>query len=326
MDFELSDPKTLRSPIRRFSINIKIRRYISHLSGHSCSFPGCNENLTLNGASFIGHVAQIESSNPFSPRYNSSLDEDALPDPDNYLLLCPNHHAIIDRQPEVYSPQWLKKARDQHLKIIALVTSSPSAEEVKLDDSVQLSITEALDVWRKNRANASEEFWQRLLERCPTVLAQSFPTSTIKLGSKCYVGGKSVNNSGGNIIDFLYTNKTTGNVILIEIKTPKTRLLGKHYRTNAFAISEDLTGSITQILNYKEQITMEYHSLVRDSVTPFSTFNPKCILVVGDIEAELTTSTKIKSFELFRNTLKDVDIISYDELFQKAQDVLEIMS
>jgi hypothetical protein len=73
--------------------------------------------------------------------------------------------------------------------------------EVKLDEQVEISLEEAIGVCKLNRENSSEEFWQNLLQKSPAVLAQIFPQSMFQLGNKCYVGGKSISNSGGNLVD-----------------------------------------------------------------------------------------------------------------------------
>ena len=58
------------------------------------------------------------------------------------------------------------------------------------------------------------------------------------LNSKCYVGGKAVNNQGGNVVDFLI--QRNGDVTRIEIKTPMTDLLGGEYRKGVYPPSRDL--------------------------------------------------------------------------------------
>lgn len=121
-----------------------------------------------------------------------------------------------------------KKAREDHLsKVSEALSASNFVDEIKLDEQVEVSLEEAIGVWKVNRENSSEEFWQTLLQKCPAVLSQIFPQSMFQLGNKCYVGGKSITNSGGNLVDFIYASRLTGNIALVEIKTPKTKLLGK---------------------------------------------------------------------------------------------------
>lgn len=325
MEFEMA-PKTIEIKSRRV-LTARVKRLVATLSGFRCSFPDCDQNLMLNGSSFIGEISSIEAIHPHGPRHNPSKYGDELLEIENYLLLCPNHHAIIDRQPEVYSTEWLKKAREDHLvRVSEILSASKDVVEVKLDEQVEISLEEAIGVWKLNRENSSEEFWQNLLQKCPAVLAQIFPQSMFQLGNKCYVGGKSISNSGGNLVDFIYASRLTGNVALVEIKTPKTKLLGKRYRSNAYSISEELSGSFVQVLNYKDQLMKEYYKLSEGSQGgSFSAFNPKCLIVIGTLESELKDGNQYKSFELFRNSMTNVEIVTYDELFQKAQDILDMV-
>ncbi|MCS0455063.1 DUF4263 domain-containing protein [Vibrio diabolicus] len=295
----------------------KVKKQLMALSGNKCAFPGCGENLITENGNTIGQIASIESMSPGAPRFNPSKTTNELLDADNYILLCPTHHYLIDKEPEKYSIDWLRAAREQHLKNITKILSNPESDKVTTD----LSLSKALEIWKSERENSSEEFWQNLFESCPPLISQAFPKSMYQLGSKCYVGGKSWTNSGGNLVDFIYLNKLTGNIVLVEIKTPKTKLLGKKYRNNAYSISEELSGSVVQVLNYKEQLMKELYQLKNDT---FSAFNPKCVVIAGTLEDEFKNETQYKSFELFRNNSAGVEILTYDELFQKSKDTLAI--
>ena len=70
----------------------------------------------------------------------------------------------------------------------------------------------------------------------------------------------------------------------------------------------------------------EYFKLSEDNGgDSFSAFNPKCLIVIGTLESELKNNSQYKSFELFRNSMTNVEIVTYDELFQKAQDILDMI-
>jgi hypothetical protein len=147
----------------------------------------------------------------------------------------------------------------------------------------------------------------------------------VQFGSKCYVGGKVVQNDNGNLVDFVYANPSTNNVVLVEIKTPVTPLIGKKYRQNAYAMSDELSGGVVQVLNYRDSLIKEYYSLSKfDDEAPFNAFSPKCVLIAGNVQNELVTLVKRKSFELFRGELAGVDIVGYDELFEKIQCVIDV--
>ncbi|WP_196238084.1 hypothetical protein [Vreelandella sulfidaeris] len=133
----------------RHMLSAKAKRQLAVLSGYKCSFPGCEQNLMLDGASFIGQLASIEAIHSHGSRHNPAKNEAELLEIDNYLLLCPNHHLIIDRQPEIYSVEWLKKAREDHLKKVAGILSlSQAPAEVKLDDEVEISLEQAIGAWQ----------------------------------------------------------------------------------------------------------------------------------------------------------------------------------
>jgi hypothetical protein len=43
------------------------------------------------------------------------------------------------------------------------------------------------------------------------------------------------------------------------------------------------------------------------------------VLILGDAEAQFTDVDMRQSFELFRGGLRDVEIVTYDELFRKVE-------
>ncbi|MGB2986902.1 MAG: Shedu anti-phage system protein SduA domain-containing protein, partial [Phycisphaerae bacterium] len=116
------------------------------------------------------------------------------------------------------------------------------------------SLKRALNTWDENTDSTVEEFWQQTLTEHSFVLEQVFcwPTTIVK--GKAYVGGKSVLNTGGNIVDFLVKNYLTNNAALVEIKTPGTRLLGRLYRSGVYNPSDELSGSLMQVLNYRASL------------------------------------------------------------------------
>lgn len=196
----------------------------------------------------------------------------------------------------------------------------------KLNTAVGIqSLKSAFDLWKTNSNNSNEEFWQRTLSENSFVLEYvfSWPCSIVK--EKAYVGGKSVYNTGGKIVDFLMKNQMTENAALIEIKTPITPLLGKEYRQGVKNISEDLSGSVLQVLDYKQSLIEDYHLITRGQMDLFSAFDPKAVVIIGNTELSLTTSKERKSFELFRNQFNNLNIITFDELFKKTSKSIEVL-
>ena len=177
----------------------------------------------------------------------------------------------------------------------------------------------ALTEWRSNEANSSEEFWQDLLHNHGFVISQIFCLPTFILKGKAYVGGKSLENTGGHIVDFLISNCITKNCVLIEIKTPLTKLLGNEYRTDVYGLSDALSGSIAQILNYRLSLMTHFNSLVSANPSQLEVFAPTCLVIAGNTKTEFAAPSQMQSFELIRNELKDVSIVTFDELFAKTE-------
>lgn len=185
------------------------------------------------------------------------------------------------------------------------------------------SIRSALDDWVINQENSNEEFWQSELAKRSYVLSNLFHFPIVVIKEKAYVGGKSFDNTGGSIVDFLGKNQVTGNAVLIEIKTPVTRLLGSAYRTNVYNVSADLSGAVQQVLHYRHSIIHGGSDLSRGV---FETTSPHCFVIIGNASAELDNEFKRASFEAFRNELHGVRVITYDEMFERARGLIELAS
>ena len=84
-----------------------------------CSFPDCRVRLTqdnkLASASFpLGEQAHIVGLTKNSPRGKSNLTKTERDSYYNLILLCPNHHTLIDKSPDDYTIEKLHYFKDQH--------------------------------------------------------------------------------------------------------------------------------------------------------------------------------------------------------------------
>lgn len=183
-------------------------------------------------------------------------------------------------------------------------------------------IQNIIEAWNKNRSNKSEEFWQQLFTKYPEIVSQSLSLPFVLFKDKAYLGGTAIDARGSKIIDYAYKNNLTNNIALIEIKTPDTKLMGGKYR-NSFSVSHHLSGSISQLLKYKDNMLKEYYSIKHNSFESFDLFNPKCLLIIGSIDS--LEKPKREAFELFRSEFKTIDIITFDELFEKIYILLNLL-
>lgn len=86
------------------------------LSGNQCAFPDCNLELIISEETIIADMCHIEGVREKSARYNPNSDSSKLYDYDNFILLCKNHHKIIDDVETKYTVEVLKKMKEDHIQ------------------------------------------------------------------------------------------------------------------------------------------------------------------------------------------------------------------
>ena len=78
---------------------------------------------------------------------------------------------------------------------------------------------------------------------------------------------------------------------------------------------------IMNLLEQKEGAVQYYGSTLTLSETVIS---PKCVVIIGKLAS--MNSTQIAAFESFRNSLSGVQILTFDELYQRVIDLIAILS
>jgi hypothetical protein len=221
-----------------------------------------------------------------------------------------------------------RSARDELLGILPVLSASTRA----IGDHLGLTYTllwlkgmqEALDLWQTERRNPDEEFWHEFFREHFFLLAQLASGPVLLTGDKAYLGGKRIDNTGGKVADFLLSNKVTDAISIVEIKTPSTRLVQRgSYRSGVFAPSTDLTGAIAQVQAYKRSLLTDLHALAPS--LSGDAYDPPCFVIAGDVETQLATTDERMSFELFRRGLKEVTVVSYDELIERARTLVRVL-
>ncbi len=166
-----------------------------------------------------------------------------------------------------------------------------------------------------------EERCQRFFMENHWILSNILSMPIALLGGKVFVGGKNIYNKGGKEADFLFKNKLTKNVFIIEIKTPLKKIVEAkvpYRKPDVFSMSKEVIGGLIQVLDQKDNLQKNFNALSQGG--EFQSFNPRMVLIVGKLKD--LTKKQIKSFELFRSNLKDVEIITYDELVKRTDLIL----
>ena len=128
--------------------------------------------------------------------------------------------------------------------------------------------------------------------------------------------------------------KTKGiisNLCFVEIKTHTTDLLDtKPYRSGCWAPSKELAGAISQVQgtvasaveNLSNKITLENKQGDPTGEEIFN-YQPKSYLVIGSLKEFYTqdgvNKDKLRSFELLRKNTFNPEIITFDELYERAK-------
>jgi hypothetical protein len=103
-------------------------RRLDKLSGNQCAEPSCLKNLIAeDGQSIISKICHIEAASKNGPRWNTNMTDDERRDFSNLILLCDEHHTIIDNKDnELKFPVLLlKKWKTEHeAKILKLISGS----------------------------------------------------------------------------------------------------------------------------------------------------------------------------------------------------------
>ncbi len=164
----------------------------------------------------------------------------------------------------------------------------------------------------------NEKQWQRFFGDNSWIFNHLFPFEVILNDKEAYVGGKTMKNEDGRVVDFLFENSFQDNFALLEIKTHKKELLKKSpYRKPAvFSYSDDLSGGISQCLDQKDVFIKEFGN--KEKI-----LDPKAILVIGR-KNELSEH-QANCFELLRSNQKNVDILTFDELLDKLKGLLKVV-
>ena len=142
---------------------------------------------------------------------------------------------------------------------------------------------------------------------------------------------RDVANRGGSVGDYLmgFSNFTA----LVELKLPSTPLFtARTDRAKSWRLSADLTAAVSQILEQKASWQVKAEANVRGNFTEHGelvtqrTLDPRCILIVGSDKmfdgTEQHREVKLRTFELFRRDSRNIEIITYDELLERAKFII----
>lgn len=206
--------------------------------------------------------------------------------------------------------------------------ASDAPEELyRLNSEIELvSISRLIEVFKeKIGKNLGETHWQKFLTANPFILKLAFGFPVSIFGEQVSVGGGKFTHSTGKIADYLVRSGLLGNVSLVEIKKPSTSLLDKtEYRGEVHSPSKELSGSVTQILDQRFRLQQEINQKkISQGVFDIWAYSVQCIVIAGRIPE---SEPNRKSLELYRSNLRDVAVVTFDELLEKLNSLHQFLA
>ncbi len=181
----------------------------------------------------------------------------------------------------------------------------------------------------------NENLWQKFFEKNQWIfgygLGYVFLSGLDDKKLEQVVQGYDINTHGKRVDALMKTRGLISNLCFVEIKTHVTKLLDDNaYRAGCFAPSKELSGAIAQVQgsvaaavkNLSGKIYMT-DSSGNPTGEEIYNYYPKSFLVIGSLSEFGTeygiNADKLRSFELFRRNIVSPEIITFDELFERAR-------
>ena len=177
----------------------------------------------------------------------------------------------------------------------------------------------------------AEDVWQKFFEDNKWIFGYGLNYVILRLERpQAHVVGATVEGTGAQKTDFLASSGPSKFTVLVEIKTPQTPLLrGKDpIRSGAWSLNTELTDALAQINANVEgwgsegQNSISNRQFMTERNLPH-TVKPKGIIVIGTLRSINQDQTKLNTFELFRKSIHGVEILTFDELYDRARYIVE---
>lgn len=264
-----------------------------------------------------------------SDRYQRLSDEDI----EHIELSSSQAESIVRNNPQLFA---------------SIVQSSITSQDVigfayrkkQLEVFEKLLTTEYFDQIMNKKKLGKEALWQHFFEKNTWIfgygLGYVFLTELDQKKLEQVVQGYNLNQRGKRMDAVMKTRGFISNLCFIEIKTHQTKLLadGMPYRPGCYSPSDELSGAVAQVQGSVAEATKalsEKISIKDQFGNPTGeelyNYQPKSFLVIGSLSEFRTeygvNEEKLRSFELYRRNIVSPEIITFDELYERARFIVE---
>lgn len=180
------------------------------------------------------------------------------------------------------------------------------------------------------KEDKNEAYWQNFFYINQWIFGYGLKYQFLNLlASQPNYGESNLTGKGAQKGDFLLnTEAEIKFTVLVEIKKPTTELVtNEKNRNGSYVLGKDFIGAVSQIQtncrswqkNYYD--SNNYKNLASKKIF---TINPKGVLVVGNMKKiETEDDDKVNTFETFRTSISNPEVITFDELFDRAKFIVK---
>lgn len=116
----------------RAAIRLATVKRLFARSLNRCAFPGCNSMIVDDESdAMLGEMCHIEGIGKKALRHNKTLTKEERDAYSNLILLCSNHHKVIDHD-KSYTVESLRRMKSEHEKIGRMETDPKDARCAKI--------------------------------------------------------------------------------------------------------------------------------------------------------------------------------------------------
>jgi Domain of unknown function (DUF4263) len=244
--------------------------------------------------------------------------------------------------------QMMRVAVEDQVLLAALARTEVTSEDIVALGyrKRQLRIFERLlteatffDETRQKLNMRPEDVWQKFFERNAWIfgiglsLIQFGPLDNQKMEQ--VVRGFSITGPGKRVDGLLRSHAIISTTCFVEIKRHDTELVASEaYRSGIWQPSKELSGAVAQVQGNVSAALEQWHSqeIVKNADGDptgevIYTTEPRSYVICGSL-AEFQTQNgvnerKFRSFELYRRNLLRPEVVTFDELYQRARLIIE---
>ncbi|RZK48020.1 MAG: DUF4263 domain-containing protein [Pedobacter sp.] len=187
-----------------------------------------------------------------------------------------------------------------------------------------------------DKEQGDEAIWQKFFEKNTWILGYGldyiFNSELDQKKLEQVTTGSDFFQKGKRIDALLKSKGAINSLCFCELKLNSDLLLKKvkkSYREESWQISDELSGAIAQVQRTVQKAITEIKTKteIKDSQDDLTDetlylYNPKAFILIGDLNEFVKegkiNEIKFSSFEMFRKNLKNIEILTYDELYQRA--------